>query len=316
MIKIITFTILTILLSQLTGCASMQGAIFDTGLNIERSWSGLDKKHITLSDHTWVYLEAGNASMPTVVLLHGFGADKDNWVRMTRHLEGFHVIAPDLPGHGDSSYNDALYYGMDLQSRRLSEFIDALHLKHFHLVGNSMGGAIASMYAYRHPDKVKTLSLICSVGFVGDEPSEMLKRLARNEKNPIIVQDENEYDALLQFVASKQPTLPWPARSVLGRRAVARLDANQRIFSHIQPEIEVGNLSGGFEAIFSRIKAPTYVLWGEDDKVLHVSSVDKFYRHIPHVETEIIPDIGHVPMIEIPESTAERLQRFWAEQKE
>jgi len=56
---------------------------------------------------------------------------------------------------------------------------------------------------------------------------------------------------------------------------------------------------------------PTYVLWGEEDRVLHVSSVEKFIEHTPNVQTDVLPNIGHAPMLEVPEVTADLLQNFW-----
>lgn len=301
----------------LSGCASIEDGIFATGLAVERSLSGFDEKQIQLSDHNWHYLEAGEPSpnQATVVLLHGFGADKDNWIRMSRSLDGYHVIAPDLPGHGDSSFDGNLFYGFDVQSRRLAEFIDAVGLTKFHLVGNSMGGAIAALYAYRHPQKILTLSLIDAVGFYGSEPSELQLRLESQQPNPLIVRDEDGYDAFLDFVLEDHPFLPWPASNVLGRKAVARETANDHIFGHIYQEVEAARYAGGFGHIFSKLLMPTMVIWGEEDRVLDVSGVDKFFDYVPNVDVDILPGIGHAPMIERPEQTSQILQAFWLRQQ-
>ena len=310
------FLLVFLILGLVSGCASIENGLFATGLAVERSLAGFDEKEIQLSDHKWHYLESGDPSLPTVILVHGFGADKDNWVRMTRGLEGFHVIAPDLPGHGESSFDGNLFYGFDVQSRRLAEFIDALQLREFHLVGNSMGGAVAALYAYRHPQKVKTLSLIDAVGFYGSEESVLQHRLAKNLSNPLIVRDEDAYQDFLDFVLEDQPFLPWPAKSVLGRKAAQREHANDHIFGHIYQEIEAARYAGGFGHIFSKLLMPALIIWGEEDKVLHVSSVEKFFDYIPNSEVEILPGIGHAPMIERPKLTANLLQDFWRRQLE
>lgn len=298
----------------LSGCASIENGLFAVGLSVERSMAGFDEKSIQLSDHTWHYLEAGDASQPTVLLLHGFAADKDNWIRMTQSLDGYHVIAPDLPGHGDSSFNGNLFYGFDIQSRRLAEFIDALQLSDIQLVGNSMGGAVAALYAYRHPQKVKTLTLIDAVGFYGNQDSVLQKRLAANLTNPLIFREGDSYDAFLDFVLEDKPFLPWPAKSVLGRRALQREQANDHIFNHIYSEIEAARYAGGFGHIFGKLLMPTLIIWGEEDRILHVSSVDKFFDYIPNSEIEILPGIGHAPMVEQPKLTANLLDDFWQRQ--
>lgn len=298
-------------LMLLSGCASVENGLFKMGLGVERSMAGFEKKDIQLSDHHWTYLEAGEPGQPVVLLLHGFGGDKDNWTRMVQKLDGYHVYAPDLPGHGDSSFDEKQYYGFDVQSLRLAEFVDALHLNKFHLVGNSMGGAIAALYAYRHPEQVTSLALIDAVGFYGDKPSELEEILARHEKNPLIVKEPEDFDALMDFVMSEQPFLPWPARSVLARKAVAREAANEHIFEHIHKEAEAAKYAGGFGFMFKKLSMPVYVIWGENDRVLSVTSVPKFVETIPHVQADIIPGIGHVPMLEIPKKTAQMLTAFW-----
>jgi len=300
-----------VLLSFLSGCASIENSVFELGLSAERAMAGFDKQQIQLSDHNWTYLEAGNPSDPTVVLLHGFAADKDNWTRMVQKLEGFHVIAPDLPGHGDSSFDNNQHYGFDKQSLRLAEFVDALGLTRFHLVGNSMGGGIAGLYAYRHPGKVLSLALLDAAGFYGDQPSELQLLIESNQKNPLIVRSPQDMEVLMNFAMEQVPFLPWPATNVLARRAMAKEPANDHIFKNMMQEVEAAKYSGGFTHIFSKLTLPSFVIWGEQDRVIHVSSVDKFLEHMPNVQTEVLPNVGHAPMLEVPELTAKLLVEFW-----
>ncbi|MGR6871070.1 alpha/beta fold hydrolase [Pseudomonas sp. HK3] len=307
--KIIITLIFSIVISA---CTTIKHSLFDMGVGVERSLSDLDRKEIMVNGNKWVYLESDEASnKPVVILLHGFAAEKDNWTRMARFLDDYHVIAPDLPGHGESTYLKNDFYGFDQQSLRLADFINALGLTHFHLVGNSMGGAIAALYAYRHPHQVTTLSLIDAVGFYGDEPSELQKRIDNNLPNPLIVRSEEDMATLMAFAMEQVPFLPWPATDVLADRAMAREQANDQIFQHIYQEAETARYSGGFRYVFEKLNMPTYVLWGEEDRVLHVSSVEEFLEHTPKIQTEILPNVGHAPMLEVPEITANLLQEFW-----
>ena len=305
--------IITLLFSVLlTACTTIKHSLFDMGVGVERSLSNLDRKEININGYKWVYLESeGPRNKPVVILLHGFAAEKDNWTRMARFLGDYHVIAPDLPGHGESTYLQNDFYGFDQQSLRLADFIDALGLTHFHLVGNSMGGAIAALYAYRHPAQVSSLSLIDAVGFYGDEDSELQTLINNNQPNPLIVRSTEDMSRLMAFAMEQVPFLPWPATDVLADRAMAREQANDQIFKHIHEEAETARYSGGFRYVFEKLTMPTYVLWGEQDRVLHVSSVEKFLEHTPQVQTEILPNVGHAPMLEVPEVTADLLQKFW-----
>ena len=84
------------------GCTSVQTSIFEFGLSIERCRSDLDYKTITLNGERYAYLERQGEG-ETIVLLHGFAANKDSWIRFVRHLPApYRVVVLDMPGHGDS----------------------------------------------------------------------------------------------------------------------------------------------------------------------------------------------------------------------
>ncbi|GAA6135640.1 alpha/beta fold hydrolase [Oceaniserpentilla sp. 4NH20-0058] len=296
----------------LSGCTSLKHSLFDMGVGIERSRSDLEQKSIIIDNFEWAYLESTEqTNKPVVVLLHGFGADKDNWTRMAGFLSNFHIIAPDLPGHGDTPFIEGEQYGFDKQSLRLAKFLNELGLKRFHLVGNSMGGGIAVLYAHRHPEQVATLSLVDAVGFYGDQPSKLEQIIEANGPNPLIVRSKADMERLMGFTMEQVPDLPWPATEVLADRAMAREQANDKIFKQLNQEIDVTHNAGGFRYAFEKLTMPTYVLWGEEDRVLDVSSVDKFLQYTPNVQVDILPKVGHAPMLEVPEKTADLLKDFW-----
>ena len=89
------------------------------GMNAARSGSGLSYKTIVIGDETWHYLEGGRKDAEVVLLLHGFGGDKDNWTRFSKSLTGsYRVIAPDLPGFGESAKHPDWDYSLPPQRSR------------------------------------------------------------------------------------------------------------------------------------------------------------------------------------------------------
>jgi pyruvate dehydrogenase E2 component (dihydrolipoamide acetyltransferase) len=105
---------------------------------------------------------------PAVLLIHGFGGDLDNWLFNLDALADRHaVLALDLPGHGQS---DPRLPGATLEALAgfVARFLDAVGVRRAHVVGHSMGGAIASQLALDHPDRVDSVALIGSAG-LGDE---------------------------------------------------------------------------------------------------------------------------------------------------
>ena len=112
--KKVTYILFSLLLlTFLSSCASVQESMFDAGISTERLLSGMDEAYVSVQGQKIAYLER-QGSGETIVLLHGFGANKDNWVRFTRSLpKEYRVIAFDLPGHGDSSKENDKAYTID-----------------------------------------------------------------------------------------------------------------------------------------------------------------------------------------------------------
>ncbi|HUA80887.1 MAG TPA: alpha/beta fold hydrolase, partial [Dyella sp.] len=121
----------------------------------------LQKHSVQAGDTRWVYYEGGQG--PTILLLHGFAARKEVWLKVAPLLTAhFHVVIPDLPGWGESSRIAGASYNVDNQADRLNDFVQTLHLQHALIVGHSMGGAIAGVYAAEHPEDVAELALVDS----------------------------------------------------------------------------------------------------------------------------------------------------------
>ena len=116
----------------------------------EHSRAGLTQYTVRIDDHDITYLRGGDG--PTVLLVHGFSADKDNWTWMSRYLTAdYDVIAIDLAGHGESSRLPNASYDIRSQVERLEAFRAHLDVDRMHLAGNSMGGHISAAYAIAYP---------------------------------------------------------------------------------------------------------------------------------------------------------------------
>jgi abhydrolase domain-containing protein 6 len=142
-------------------------------ISLDRRLNGLRRRAVQVGDHRIVYSEGGRTNTEAVVLVHGFSASADTWNRMAAQLrKGYHVIAPDLPGWGESTRLDSASYGYAVQIQRLHDFLQQLGVSRFHLVGHSMGGCISAGYAARYPDEVITLALIAPHGVNEPQQSE------------------------------------------------------------------------------------------------------------------------------------------------
>jgi abhydrolase domain-containing protein 6 len=115
---------------------------------LQRGKGGLVQKSVRVGDMTWPYLEGGNPAGKPLVLVHGFGGDKDNWSFYAPYIkQDYRLIFPDLPGFGENDRSMAPDHSIAAQAERLRGFLDTLKIGKCHLGGNSMGGAIALRFA-------------------------------------------------------------------------------------------------------------------------------------------------------------------------
>jgi pimeloyl-ACP methyl ester carboxylesterase len=281
------------------GCA---GRLADWAVGLERWRSNLEEKRVKVGDFEVAYLEGGRG--PTALLVHGFGGDKEHWTRFARQLtDQYHVVAVDLPGFGESSRIEGLSYAPQEQAKRIEELRLVLGLKKVHILGNSMGGMIAGVYARQYPDQVLSLTLINSAGIRSPEPSDLSRELAQG-RNPLVVESREDMDRLLDFSFHKRPFIPGPVVDKLYETNAPHKEWNRRIFKEIQANGTV------VEDALPEIRVPVLVLWGDKDRVLNVSATRTVQRIKPDAEIRILADCGHAPMIERADETAEIVLEF------
>ncbi|MBI4693541.1 MAG: alpha/beta fold hydrolase [Gammaproteobacteria bacterium] len=274
----------------------------DAALRAARRAAKLETRRIRAGDHEIAYLDGGSGE--PLVLLHGFGANKDHWPTLAKQLVGrYRIIAPDVPGFGESDKHPALRYAIDDQVERIHAFVAALGLERFHLGGNSMGGQLAAAYAARHPERVMSLWLLAPAGVATAQPSELQAHLARGE-NPLLVDDAAGFARLVHLCFSKAPYVPGPFQRVLAARAVAERPFNDKIFQDWLAR------PAWLESRVEGLHMPTLVSWGEEDRVLHHSGAAILGRLVPEARVVVMPGVGHLPMMERPGESAAQFLEF------
>jgi pimeloyl-ACP methyl ester carboxylesterase len=279
-------------------------ALMATAQFAERQVAGLSNEQVMVGDLSIHYYQGGPADAETILMIHGFGANKDNWVRFAKFFtKRYQVIALDLPGFGDSSKPDASY-DVGTQAERVAAFVKTLGLSKVHVVGNSMGGHIAALYAARHPEQVQSLALFDNAGVTSPKKSELYEMLERGDPNPLVARDAESFAKLVSFVFVQPPSVPANVRRYMAEQASARSAQNDKVFSHLRERYIP------LEPELPKIQAATLLLWGDEDRVLDVSSIEVMKPLLKKPTVVIMKDCGHVPMIERPEETAEHYQAF------
>lgn len=265
----------------------------------ERWRAGMSAKTVSIDGRRMAYLEGGRPMAVPVLLVHGSSGDKDNWNRVARHLTGQHrVIAIDLPGFGDSERLPHLGDGLQDQVDALGAIIAALGLDHVHLGGNSLGARVTATYAAQNPQQVLSLWLPGPGGVLSAAPSDLLRHLQHGGDNPLFIRDVDAFEDYLHWLMVRPPAIPSPLRRALAERAAARADFHRRIFNALATETR------SLEQVMSGSPVPTRIVWGERDRIWHVSGAAILVDHLARASLLLLPDIGHLPMIEAPEPVA------------
>jgi pimeloyl-ACP methyl ester carboxylesterase len=270
-----------------------------------RRWAGVERHEITLPGGLhYVYLEGGRGE--PLMLLHGFGANKENFTFAARYLTPhYRVIIPDHIGFGESARPQDADYSPAAQVERLRALAQALGVREMHLGGNSMGGQIAINYAMLHPDEVKSLWLLDPGGVRTGVPDSDLFRIVRDEKrNPLTAKTADEFAGVYAFVMNDPPFIPRPMLDVMAQERTANVALEERIFSQIRSDDLSGRVKG--------LATPALIVWGAQDRVLHPGAADVLHKAMPNSKVIIMPGVGHMPMLERPRQSTDDYLKFRA----
>ena len=253
-------------------------------------------QQIALDGGVLHYNRAGAGS--PILLLHGLFAQKEQWNSLLCLLSaaGYTAIAPDLPGYGQSVDFPLADYRLEHQVARLRQLIDILGITRFELAGSSMGGAIAALYVRTYPDQVHTLAFIGSpLGLVDWSPQ--VKEAIYQGINPFIPVDIAQFDLEMSLLFANPPQIPQPVKEA----AVKDYVEHNR---HYQQVWDIVNLYDTLLDQGPRLRIPTLVIWGANDKVFNVQDAERLHYRIPRSKRVKLPNTGHLPHLENPAKTA------------
>ncbi|MET8503769.1 alpha/beta hydrolase [Streptomyces sp. NPDC004787] len=262
-----------------------------------------DGKHL----HGIHVVHDGSREAPPLVLIHGSGASGSSWDPVVPALaDRYHVVRVDLPGHGQSP--PAPSYDVPEQAARLAEALDELGVRPVTVAGHSSGGYIATALAERRPDLVGSLALISS----GPSPDALLpqpaflRALLDPPLGPLLWRVRT--DAMLRRGVTsvcKRP-VDVPDALVADVRGIS-----YRTFRTVLRDNTAYIAERSVPERLTVLGVPVLVIFGAADPRWDPSSAHH-YGTVPHARVEQLPDVGHFPMLEAPEATAESLLRFAA----
>jgi haloalkane dehalogenase len=250
--------------------------------------------------------EAGKPGDPAVLLVHGYPESSYMWREILPPLAeaGFHALAPDLAGYGDSAPDPPGTWERHVEA--LERFRLAQGLERVSLVVHDWGGLIGLRWACDHPEAVDAL-VISDTGFFPDGkwrgPAEILRTEGQGEQS-VHGLDRDDFAQLLGSVSTGITP-----------------DAVDEYFKAFADEVrQRGQLelyrSGDFEKLvpyegkLAQLGVPTLLLWGADDFAAPVAGAHRFEREIPGSEVVVLEGTGHFVVEDAPDRYAEELVRF------
>jgi pimeloyl-ACP methyl ester carboxylesterase len=246
------------------------------------------------------YLDWGNAGAPPVVCVHGYTSSAQAFNALARHFhDRFHIVAPDVRGHGESAWSrDGAYQYRD-QVGDLTALVDQIGLARFTLIGTSMGGIIAMAFAAAHADRLVGLV----INDIGPDVEEGTQRITQT-----VGSRPEEFATLEAAMAYRREVSPVTAtRPMSDQREVALGVLRQRADgrwvwkmdpAYIQQRVRHGAPPRpALWPVLRALPCPTMVVWGTESDVLSEAQAKRMVEALPRGELVTVPGVAHAPTL-------------------
>lgn len=230
-----------------------------------------------------------------IILMHGWGCDHTTLASVERVAlqAGYRVVNVDFPGFGRSQEPDDVW-GVDDYTRLMEEFISTLGIKHPTLLGHSFGGRVGILYASRHDD-VKSMILVDAAGI---KPRRSLRyywkvyTFKAVKRLMYLAYGREEAEKRLDARRAKAGSSDYASASPMMRRILSRV-VNEDLTDRL-----------------ALIKAPTLLIWGENDTATPIADARKMESLIPGAGLVSFPGCGHYSFLDNPGQFAAVLRSF------
>ncbi len=271
-----------------------------------------ESRYVTVDGIRIHYVVAGEGR--PVMLLHGLGASVVTWRDNIDALsESYKVYAIDLPGHGDSAKPD-IGYAPDTIVECIGKLVNELGLERPAIIGNSVGGALAMMIAFRFPDLVSGLVLVGSAG-LGREISLYIRLLSLPLLGTILESSKIGGPKLMLVNVFHDRSLATDELANELHRGRRMPGAKEAVVRVIRNTVSIGGVREHFVFTESlkRLKAPVMVVWGAQDKIFPAEHAYRASEAIEGAWVEVFDECGHWPHMEKADAFNSLVLRFLSE---
>ncbi len=254
---------------------------------------------MSIHGHDLAYRSEGSG--PALVLLHGMAGSSDTWEPVIAGLaEQYHVIAPDLLGHGTSA-KPRTDYSLGAYASSVRDLLLALGHEHATIIGQSLGGGVAMQFAYQFPERCDRLVLVSSGG-LGREVNLILRALTLPGAEHVLpIACHPRLAGVGDAVAGLLGRLglaPMPAVNEVFRSYTSLGDPTTReAFVHtLRSVVDVhGQRVSATDRLYLASDVPTLIVWGDRDPIIPVQHAYDAHAAITGSRLEIFEGAGHYP---------------------
>jgi pimeloyl-ACP methyl ester carboxylesterase len=264
------------------------------------------------------YRRAGEGGRETVLLIHGITNSCQSWEPAMRHLARDHdVIAPDLPGHGDSERQRG-DHSLGAHACMVRDLLHVLEIERVTVVGHSLGGGIAMQFAYQFPEMTDRLVVVSSGG-LGRDVSFLIRGAALPFAEQVLpLLTARRLVSAGSAIASTLARVGLHPGADLAEiaRGVASLGDTERRAAFVRTARSVmspfGQRVTANDRLYLAAGTPTLIVWGDRDPIIPVDHAYGAHSRLPHARLEIFEGSGHFPQLDDPVRFAEALAEFVA----
>jgi pimeloyl-ACP methyl ester carboxylesterase len=275
----------------------------------------VEVQRIRIHGHEIAYRAAGSGSDPVVLLIHGMASSSATWDGVIPVLaEHATVVAPDMPGHGESGGGGDQSLGALASSLR--DVLLSLGHDRATVVGHSLGGGVAMQFAYQFPQASERLVLV-SAGGLGRDVALFLRALAFPGLEllipPAFAPRIHDAGASVVRLLGKIGIRPGPAFEEIWRDygMLTRKETRQAFFATLRSVVDpAGQRVSATDRLYLAAAMPTLIVWGEKDSIIPVRHGREAHEAMPGSRLEIFERSGHFPQHQEPERFAGVLVEF------
>ena len=255
-----------------------------------------EDRYFQSGDLTLHYLDWGDERAASLLLLHHVGSQAHTWDHFASSMgSDYRVLALDLRGHGDSQWAGEGHYTTEHYASDVAALVDHLDLGQIIVLGGSLGGRVALVYAAQHPERVAAL-IMEDVGPV--RPAEISQRFAEQ-----VAAGDPELDTVEEWVGRlRGQNRRTPAEFFLhnARFATRRLP-NGKLVLKRDPAIQSGFVPLELWSYVEEVRSPFLLVLGSESSIVSPEQRDQMLHTIPDSQVVTIDGAGHIVVHDQPQ---------------